>query len=716
MAVAGVLDYIINSVWKGGAGVKQAKVGIDGLSKTSKDAALQQHLLRQKTREFGRAVSRMAANVRSGKISLEEAEKQTAALRKEMGIAERQTRKSGVRFTEMKSQLDLVTAGLQAAGQVVGEFYDDLKEGADILATQEKFDALSASMGISSEIMMGELQEATQGMVSNATLVANAAELMNLGLTKSREETVRLSAVAGQLNWDMQVLGLTIANQSVARLDSLGLAIEDVKPRAAELAAAGASVSEAFKWAIIEAGEAKIEILGNSADTLAGKIQRLEVVQENINNRYKEFIAIRWEPILTGLVGTMDALTESTDKGGSSWRDFIVILNEVNVALGGSAAAGQEVIEAIDMQVAGIERYNKAIITVGRAEGDFVKASKRNMGLAVAAAEEAATARGNALTAYTDELATSIALERQINKESISGTLSKQEAIEEWTLSLKRTINAEEDYIRVARASVDVSDKVDLGLRLKTEQTDLATEKTLLAAEAQLVLNRETVVFFNQIGENSELYEQYLVILGLSEEKLEETRLSTELLNEQLFRQLEAHTGNVAAVALAGEALGIYTEKEADAMLKSALLEEAIRKQAEAWDGTTKGLEAIQISLQGYIDTLNGLPSKVETEIVTKYTTKGTPAASVGGHSAPAIPASHGGEVRGGIPGRDSVLALLTPGERVLTVAQNQDFNSRDKGGLSITVNMYGDATPDTPNELSQAVLASARKLGIYPQ
>jgi hypothetical protein len=33
-----------------------------------------------------------------------------------------------------------------------------------------------------------------------------------------------------------------------------------------------------------------------------------------------------------------------------------------------------------------------------------------------------------------------------------------------------------------------------------------------------------------------------------------------------------------------------------------------------------------------------------------------------------------GGEVRGGVPGRDSVMAMLTPGERVLTVQENREM------------------------------------------
>jgi hypothetical protein len=67
------------------------------------------------------------------------------------------------------------------------------------------------------------------------------------------------------------------------------------------------------------------------------------------------------------------------------------------------------------------------------------------------------------------------------------------------------------------------------------------------------------------------------------------------------------------------------------------------------------------------------MPSLVETEVKTKYTSEGQAA----------TPFSRGGMVQGGVPGRDSVPALLMPGERVLTVAQNRDWENGRSGGSS---------------------------------
>lgn len=70
-----------------------------------------------------------------------------------------------------------------------------------------------------------------------------------------------------------------------------------------------------------------------------------------------------------------------------------------------------------------------------------------------------------------------------------------------------------------------------------------------------------------------------------------------------------------------------------------------------------------------------------------------------------------GGLVTGGTPGRDSVLGLLTPGERVLTVEQNRAFESGMMGG-NTTVNVKLDSTvPDRDTNTRRAMRVVGREL-----
>lgn len=87
---------------------------------------------------------------------------------------------------------------------------------------------------------------------------------------------------------------------------------------------------------------------------------------------------------------------------------------------------------------------------------------------------------------------------------------------------------------------------------------------------------------------------------------------------------------------------------------------------------------------------------------------------------------STGGVVTGGVAGRDSVLSLLTPGERVLTVAQNRAFESGrlvgigavggavtvGPGALQLTINATGDSR-DIERVVDRAFQRFADKLAV---
>lgn len=171
--------------------------------------------------------------------------------------------------------LELAGKGFEAVQAVASAAYEQLLRGAELSQQQQQFESLAASIGTTADALEVDLARATQGLQTHSEMLAGATQLMNLGLAKSRDEVIALSEVSGQLGWDIQVLGLTLANQSTARLDSLGLSIESVTSKVDEFTAAGMGADEAFKWAIIEAGREKIEILGNTADTTAGKIKIL---------------------------------------------------------------------------------------------------------------------------------------------------------------------------------------------------------------------------------------------------------------------------------------------------------------------------------------------------------------------------------------------------------------------------------------------------------
>ena len=174
-------------------------------------------------------------------------------------------------FTKLKSTaanltgaLGLVSVGAVAAWKALGA-------GAELELARNRFDNLTASIGTTADAMMGELKAATGGMMSDAEMIASASQIISLGLADTQEGVVDLASLVSQLGWDMNQVIMTFANNSKMRLDALGLSVTDVEERMARLEAQGYDTDKAFDMAVIEAGKAKLELLGSAADTASGR-------------------------------------------------------------------------------------------------------------------------------------------------------------------------------------------------------------------------------------------------------------------------------------------------------------------------------------------------------------------------------------------------------------------------------------------------------------
>lgn len=194
---------------------------------------------------------------------------------------------AGTAWSDLATPINQTLQILGQVGQAAQQAYQFVSEGTQLATTAKQFDALSRSIGTTADALLGELKTATRGTISDAQLMASATSIMSLGLADTSEETVRLASLVGKLGWDMNQVTLTIANQSKMRLDSLGLSVRDVEERVDALRESGLSADQAFKFAIIEAGEAKVELLGDAAETAAGKLKILEANAANAGDSFK---------------------------------------------------------------------------------------------------------------------------------------------------------------------------------------------------------------------------------------------------------------------------------------------------------------------------------------------------------------------------------------------------------------------------------------------
>jgi hypothetical protein len=268
----------------------------------------------------------------------------------------------------------LVAGSVAAVATALREVYDLAKEGAELEYARTRFDNLAASIGTVSDALLSDLKDATGGMMSDAELVAGAADFMALGLAKSHDEVVRLTDVAGALGMNMNQLVLTLTNQTTMRFDALGVSVDGFQEKVKALEAAGLSANDAFKEAFLQQAEEQILKVGSAADSSIGAFQRMEAAQANYFNGLKQDLveagtwwAQFWEGVYNAKITerAYEALINQADALGIDTR-------ALRLAVEGQAAFTKEVRKGVFVQddsvkatAAGIAANQAAVDAMG---------------------------------------------------------------------------------------------------------------------------------------------------------------------------------------------------------------------------------------------------------------------------------------------------------------------------------------------------------------
>jgi len=254
-----------------------------------------------------------ALNKASGEIN--KVKNEIEGVGKSGKTAEKGVKGFGSSLSSVIGTAALVAGSMAAVGLAIREVYEDLKEGAELEYTRTKFDNLAESIGIVSDALLVDLREATRGTVSDAELVAGAANFMALGLADTHEEVVRLTRVAGALGMNMNQLVLTLTNQTTMRFDQLGVAVEGFDEKVKALEASGLSAQEAFSEAFLQQAEEQIERVGDIADTSAGKIMQMESAFKNLGDAIKLSMADTMDVFAPAMATLADNLTNNVKIG-----------------------------------------------------------------------------------------------------------------------------------------------------------------------------------------------------------------------------------------------------------------------------------------------------------------------------------------------------------------------------------------------------------------
>ena len=205
----------------------------------------------------------------------------------------------------------LVAGAVAGVAMALKQVYDMTEEAAELDYASARFDNLATSIGTTSTALMTDLRAATNGMVSDAELVAGAADFMALGLATTHEEVVRLTNVAGALGMNMNQLVLTLTNKTTMRFDTLGVSVAGFDEKVKALEASGLSADKAFSEAFLQQAEEQIAKVGSASDYAIGDVKRFEAAIKNVGDAAKLSLLPIAETILPAITDGLNNLNRT---------------------------------------------------------------------------------------------------------------------------------------------------------------------------------------------------------------------------------------------------------------------------------------------------------------------------------------------------------------------------------------------------------------------
>jgi hypothetical protein len=475
--------------------------------------------------------------------------------------------------------LGVAGAAYFAVSQVAEKAYAALRGGAELQTTTERFGKLAASIGTTADVMLGKLREATKGMISDAELMASASGIVSLKLADNEEQVVRLATVVGTLGWDMQQVILTFANLSTMRLDALGLSVDEVKQKQKELMDQGMSTAAAFKEAVIQAGEARLDVGGVSESEQAFKQAEAAVV--NFKNAVLEstIATLSQAGAFESLAATANSIQLATDfrgelaalreEGAITTVEWLGLLNTLSQS--GAAAA--------EVELAGIIMRDSLTDTddeINQQLGSW-QVWARTVAIQTGYAAQTAAANMNAI---------------------FVGLLGISNGLGDTSAFLPQA--DEFDYLAAgARAGKDYRS----GLAIEARQARIDQNLQFVRHDPSFIASgREvrnemeyaTAAAYGYSGalgamssaeqEAADAHSRFLSSFNEELRAAPEDGLynaegvaNVEAVNKALYEQVAAAGASAATLALLGVATGQFTQEQAEAALKAAVLQEQIR-------------------------------------------------------------------------------------------------------------------------------------------
>lgn len=495
-------------------------------------------------------------------------------------------------YAEVGVALGAVGVAFGATALAAKSAYEALAAGAVLADARGDFEDLTAAIGTTADAMLGSLRNATGGLVTDAQLIADASNMMATGLGLTEAQIVAFSGAAAQLDWNLETLTDTLNTGSTRGLKEMGLSISFVKTRMAELEAQGVATDEAFRMAILEAADKKIEAVGKKSEETAGQLVILATAVQNVQDEFNRGFA---EGFAESLADVGASAAEASKGASMMSYGFGSFLSSAAV---GMTEWTNELYHALGLDLIPVIMEMAAVIGITQGAANALTREERELAEMAAVYERA----GRRASVSGKELSTSL---KEISGESkttsermkLLGGLAQAAGFK--LTGLGKDAKIAEDAMsglgEAARAGMDEA---------KAAAEELAAAFHEAALEASGSFN-EAIAALGDI-DVPDLFSEG----GLG---------NADALNTAIYEIGTAAGASVSQLFDLGVATGQFAPQAAEAAAKAVIFQQAVKELATGWQMGAMDTSEFLASVDEVINTLETQSlAEIEVELKAK--------------------------------------------------------------------------------------------------
>lgn len=221
--------------------------------------------------------------------------------------------------------------GVQSAQTIAQQAVAMTDLATKAIRAEAAFRSLSGGASLA-EKNLRAIENASGGTISRLQAMETGVQALTLGLAKTPAEfekvtraamaVTQVSPIISDISSAFSEIGLASANESFRRLDQLGLTVEEVRNKIAELRSENSelSASQAFQVAVVDTLNVKYADLLDSAEAQATGMERLRVAAENARLELAKGLVMPVVNAAAGAAATgITAITSTTQDAAANW-------------------------------------------------------------------------------------------------------------------------------------------------------------------------------------------------------------------------------------------------------------------------------------------------------------------------------------------------------------------------------------------------------------